>query len=166
MTGTRRAAAAALILALAIAAPVAADSSTSEVDETLVLASTIAATVPANITYTPNVPAGAGYYVAPLAITDVETDYPTGLSVKLTATTLVGPGATIPLTDRQFEYVGPAGSFTRTPVLYGTSAITGLTIASTGAPLVGGSLDIDAQVRNVTVPGTYSGTLTLTFETN
>lgn len=165
---THRAAVAALILALSIAPAALAAEQESEVDETLVVAANIAAVVPASLTYTPDTVAGAGFFRADptLYIDDIETDFPTGLTVYITATPLVGPGATIPLADRQLEFIGPAGPFTRSPIMYGDSSITDQVLATTGAPLVGGALEVDAQVRNVTIPGAYTGTLTLTFATN
>lgn len=166
MTSTLRALVVALILAVTIAPAVLAESASSNVSESLTAPATISATVPASLAYTADTGAGAGYYRGSLAVTDVDTDNPAGLTVKLTASTLVSGGATVPLTDRQFEFIGPAGPWTRTATMYGTASITDRTIATSAAPVSGATLTLDAQVRNVTVPGAYTGTLTLTFTTN
>jgi hypothetical protein len=166
MRTSLRAGIAALALVLTIAPAAMAETTSSTVNESLSAAASISATLPASVTYTPNTTAGAGFYIAPISATNVSTDHPAGLTVRLTASTLTSASTTIPLTDRQFEHSGAAVGWTRTPVMYGTSSISNTEIATRTTPVSSATLNVDAQVRNVTVPGSYSGSLTFSFTTN
>lgn len=159
-----RAAAAALILALSIAPAALAAEQESEVDETLTVASTISAVVPASATYVAQV--DPGLYRAEIPITDISTDFPVGLSVHVTATPLVGPGATVPVTDRAIGPMTSPAGWTETTVDYGTASIVDALIASVGTPVTDDDIIVASRVRDVFVPGTYTGTLTVTVATN
>ena len=140
----------------------------STVSEAITVSASIAATVPASITYTP-VGGSPGVYAATVAVTAVTTNNPAGFGASIAATPLTGP-ATIAVTDRAVDLPVTSAGITGTATPYGAPAAAwttgnGTDLAHAFAPVTNGTISVPMKVRNVTVPGAYSGTLTLTFST-
>ena len=161
-----RALVAGLALALALAAPATASTSSSTVAETLTVAASISATVPATVTYQP-VTGQPGVFGASLAMTSITTNNPAGFGIMIAATPLTGP-VTIPVGDRAIEQPTVSAGITGTATAYGydpAAWAAGTELAHAFAPVTNGTVTAPLRVRNISVPGAYTGSLTIVFST-
>jgi hypothetical protein len=153
----------ALVLSILSAGAVAAADAGGSTSESLTVASTISFVTPTSQTY---IDAGTGneYRIDPSQT--VSTNNATGWTLKVRASALTGP-VTIPTTDRTVDPGSAPAGVTFTSIPYGgfANASTDYTIA-TKASAGSSALSWTFKVQNVSVAGTYSGSLDFVATTN